>query len=99
MATYSEIATLMNSSTFRDAVTVAVAKYAAYILAENATAVQNHNQRAAWAKSAYQSPGATSSGLLTAVALDPNVQAAIPTPNDATVQSATEAAVNTTMAF
>lgn len=98
MATYADTATLKNSSTFRDAVTIAVAKYASYILNEGA-GVQFHNQRAAWAKGAYVSPDGVAGGLLAVIALDSNVQAAIPTVSDATIQSATENAINTTMGF
>ncbi len=98
MATYAETANLVNSSTFRDAVTVAVAKYAAYILNEGA-GVAYHNQRVQWAKPAYQNPGGVAGGLLAAIALDSNIQSNMPTPSDAQIQAATEVAVNTTMAF
>lgn len=99
MATYADIATLMNSSAFRDAVTIAVVKYASFILNESA-GVANHNQRAAWAKNAYQSPGGVGGSLLAAVAWDSNVQATAPAvPADSVIQSATENAINTTMAF
>lgn len=99
MTTYADTATLMNSSTFRDAVTVAVAKFSAYILAESPT-VPYHNQRAQWAKGAYLSPAGVGSSLLAAIAWDPSIQSGLPTPpSDTVLQAATEAVCNIAMAF
>lgn len=99
MATYSQSATWKNSSDAIDRITCAVLIYARFIIGE-ASSVALHSVRANWAKGAFQNPGGTASGLLSAVALDPNITANLPTtPTDAVLQAATESAINTILNF
>ena len=96
-ATYSDSATWKNSSDCIDRVSIAVFKYAQYLIGQAGSATL---KQAEWARNAYQNPGGVASGFLTAVSFDPNVTANLPTvPTDAVLQSATETAINTTLAF
>jgi hypothetical protein len=100
MAAYSAIAAWKNASSSLDAVTVAVATYARFILGEDPNTA-NHAMRVAWAKNAFQNPQNAASGLLMAVANDGVIAGTLPTPGptDAQVQSALEFAVNTVLNF
>lgn len=95
---YADIATLVNSSAFQDAVNVAAMKFAIFILGE-APSVTNHHLRAIWAKQIY-SGGSISTSLMRAIAWDPAIQPTAPVqPSDATIQAATENAVSNYINF
>lgn len=98
MATYAQLATLRNSSAFRDRVELAVVFYARYIISED-PATPLHNVRANWAKNAFQNPSGVSNGLLNAVALDGTIGNVLDAATDGQVQSATEAVINTILSF
>lgn len=95
-ASYSALATLRNTSTFQDRVTLAVAFYARYLLGQ-ASSTPIPNNKVSWARNAFQNPAGAASGLYTIIALDGTISdsAVLSNATDAQVQSATEAAVNT----
>lgn len=95
---YTDIATLVNTGTFQDNVNVAAMKFAIFILGEAST-VTNHARRANWAQSIYSGASVPLS-LMRAIAWDPAIQPTAPTvPSDATIQSATEAAITNYLNF
>lgn len=98
MATYAQLATLRNTSAFRDRVELAVVFYARFIIGES-PATPLHNTRANWAKSAFQNPSAVAGGLLNAVALDATIASVLDAATDAQMQSATETVINTILSF
>lgn len=98
MATYAELATLRNSSAFRDRVELAVTFYARYILGE-AENTPLHKTRVNWAKPAFTNPSGVASGLMNAVVLDGTIGDVLGSATDAQVQSATEAVINTILNF
>lgn len=102
MATYSDLATIRNSSVFLDRCTIAVTKYAQFIIGESASTT-DHNRRFNWASHAILSPGSTASQLANAIVLDPTFTeladgtTSIDTITDTQMQSAVEATINATL--
>ncbi len=96
-ATYAQIATLKNASTFQDRVTLAVVFYARYLLGQPATPLA----KLIWARNAFQNPGSVASGLFSAVALDGTISDATVLGNatDAQIQTATEAVLVQALEF
>jgi hypothetical protein len=96
-ATYSQSAAWKNSSDCIDRVTIAVFKYAQYLIGQAGNATLKQGM---WARNAYQAPGGVAAGFLSAVAFDAGVMATLPTaPTDAVLQTATETAINATLGF
>ena len=95
--TYLELSALTKTSNFVDRVTVAVTRYAQFILGEN-PATNDHQRRFNWARSAITSPSGTAGQILYAIALDAAIKNQDPlnfaTTSDATVQTVVETAVN-----
>lgn len=101
--TYSDLATMRNSSAFIDRCTFSVVYFARYIINED-PATQNHQRRFDWARQAIQNPQGMVSGLLTAIAAD-NIFASqdpldlgtTPDSGAGSVQAAVEATINSTV--
>lgn len=95
--TYSELASMVNSSAFLDRCTFAVIKYARYILGNNASSIRQLE----WAKQAVQNPVGTAMTLKYAIAWDGifinqnNLNFDLIT--DATLQGAVEVTINSTV--
>jgi hypothetical protein len=77
---------------------MAVVTYARYILGEDPTTA-NHALRVNWAKGAFQNPSGVAGGLLAAVSIDSNIRDVLASTTDATLQSATEFAINQILNF
>ena len=89
---YDTSAQLMNDMTFRGRVKVACLHFATYIQGEPAS-TPAHNTRYTWAQSALQMPDAAVNRFTPAIVMDPNVQSAGDTIDDAGLQTATETAI------
>ena len=84
---------LMIDQDFRGRVKVACLKFADYILNEAST-VTAHNTRMRWAGTCIQGPDMVASQIQPTVVMDPNVQSAGSTIDDATLQTAVETSLN-----
>lgn len=90
--TYDQSATLMIDSAFRGRVKVSCLKFAESIIDEAGT-VPGHGARYRWAQQCMQSPDMTAQTVQAPTVMDPNVQSAGSTIDDATLQSAVEATI------
>ena len=91
---YVDLSAIAGDPLFLRRVTVAVAKFAAYILGE-APSVPNHATRYRWAQTAIVNASGVAGAIATSVVLDNNVQAALMASTDAQIQSGVEAQVAT----
>lgn len=95
--TYLELSALTKTSNFVDRVTVAVTRYAQYIIGEN-PATADHQHRFSFARSAITSPSGTAGQILYAVVMDAAIKNQDPlnftSTTDATVQTVVETAIN-----
>jgi hypothetical protein len=94
---YSDLASMVNSSAFTDRCTQAVIKYARYILGNNASTTNQVN----WARGAVLNPAGVASSLRYAISRDDAFVQADPLNFagmlDSDLQSAVERTVNTTV--
>ena len=89
---YESSAQLMNDMNFRGRVKVACLHFATYIQGE-AASVAAHNTRYKWAQQCVMQPDIQSQQFTPAVVMDPNVQTAGDSIDDAALQTATETAI------
>ena len=92
--TYADSSTLMNDMNFRGRIKVAMLKFSTAIMNEP-TATPAHNSRYKWAQQAMGQPDQWAATLQPSVVMDPNVQSAGSTIDDATLQGAVEAVIAT----
>lgn len=90
---YESSAALMNDFTFRGRVKVGCLKFASSIMIE-APSAPAHNARVRWATRCYQQPDQVAGEVVNPVVMDPGVQAAGGAIDDAGLQAAVEATVN-----
>jgi hypothetical protein len=90
--TYDTSAQLMNDFTFRGRVKVACLHFATYIQGEPPTTAA-HNTRYTWAQQCVQNPDSMVTRFTPAVVMDSNVQSQGDAVTDATLQTATETAI------
>jgi len=103
-ATYADQATVKNNGSFLDRCSVALAKYAKFIIGED-PATQFHTFRADWAKSALQNPLGETQKIIFFAIWDPAItgltspvnQASIDGITDAVLQTVIETAINNTV--
>jgi hypothetical protein len=93
---YTNSALLMNDMTFRGRVKVACLKFATYIQGEP-DITPAHNTRFKWAQNTIANPDQTAGAVAPSVVMDPAVQSAGDTIDDASLQSAVENAINNQM--
>jgi hypothetical protein len=98
--TYTELANALNVASFLDRCTIAVVKFARFILAE-ATNVTNHQRRNSWAINAIQSPASIINSIKWNIITDPAFTSQDPlnvsTTSDSVLQSAVETTINATL--
>lgn len=99
--TYADQATVKNQSAFIDRCSIAVAKYAKFIIGED-PATQYHTHRALWATQAMLNPMAETQKIIYFAVLDPAVSGLTSPPDqtqisDSTLQSVVETAINNTI--
>lgn len=90
--TYDQSAALMTDMAFRGRVKVACLAMANSIMLEPATEPA-HNTRMRWAQNCFQQPDATAMAVQPPTVLDPGVQSAGATIDDAALQGAVQATV------
>lgn len=95
MATYAELLEAAENPTLKNRIRVAVV-VAAEIIRTEADTVEFHAERMAWAKDAFKNPDANAADMLWAVLAQNRTAplASIVGADDATVQTAVNAAVN-----
>jgi hypothetical protein len=93
---YANSALLMNDTAFRGRVKVACLKFATYIQGEP-DVTPAHNTRIKWAQHAVEYPDQTAAAVTPSAVMDPAVQSAGDTIDDASLQSAVENAINNQM--
>jgi hypothetical protein len=91
--TFTESATLMADSAFRNRVKVAAMSIATTYLAEPAD-TPSHNSRYKWASTCFQSPDAVAGQLQHPVVMDSQVQTDGASITDADLQTATERVID-----
>lgn len=91
--TYTDSAALMSDMAFRGRVKVACMKFADSVMNE-ASNVPSHNARLRWAQSCYQQPDMIAGQVQPPTVMDPAVQAAGSTIDDAALQAAVEGVIN-----
>lgn len=91
--TYEDSAALMNDTAFRGRVKVACLHYADYISGEAAN-VPAHTTRLKWAGTTMNNPDGAAALVTPTVVMDPAVQQDGTAITDATLQIATENAIN-----
>jgi hypothetical protein len=89
---YDSSAKLMNDMDFRGRIKVACLHFASYIQGEEPT-VAAHNTRYQWAQQTMMNPDMAAARFAPAVVGDPNVQSLGDTIDDASLQTATETAI------
>ncbi len=101
--TYSDRATIVNSSDFRDRTAQAVTKYALFIIGED-PGTQFHSHRVDWAQGAVQNPSGEAAKIYWfavwdafITALTSPVTSSPATIPDATLQTIVETAINNTI--
>ena len=94
--TYDESAALMIDVAFRGRVKVACLKFADSIMGEAET-VPAHNTRLKWAQSTFVNPEFAAAQVQPATVMDPAVQAAGATIDDAALQGSVETVINKMM--
>lgn len=90
--TYEQSAALMTDMAFRGRVKVAVLNFASYIFGEAPNALA-HNTKMKWAQNAIVNPDMVAAQAQPVVVMDPGIQEAGATVDDATLQSAVENAL------
>lgn len=83
----------VSNPTAKPLVAAAIAVTSQQIVLED-PATTNHAQRLAWAQKALLDPVSMATIMVWGILADPNVIAAMPSPSDAVIQTAVNAAVN-----